>query len=54
MQAISFIAEHKEQIKKLVLDIENLNPATPDNSKAVITRNFIATGLNVEAQIEQT
>jgi|GEM_PF-1739900 len=53
LQVISFLAEHKEQIKKLILDIESLIPATPGNSKALIIRNFIATSLNVEAQIEQ-
>ena len=53
LQVISFIAEHKEQIKKLILDIESLIPATPGNSKALIIRNFIATSLNVETQIEQ-
>ena len=52
LQVISFLAEHKEQIKKLILDIESLIPATPGNSKALIIRNFIATSLNVEAQIE--
>ncbi|MFZ6743492.1 hypothetical protein ACO0LC_09730 [Undibacterium sp. JH2W] len=54
LQVISFLAEHKEQVKKLILDIESLIPATPGNSKALIIRNFIATSLNVEAQIEQT
>ena len=42
LQVISFLAEHKEQIKKLILDIESLIPATPGNSKALIIRNFIA------------
>ncbi|MFZ6733782.1 hypothetical protein ACO0LG_17780 [Undibacterium sp. Ji42W] len=52
LQIISFLAEHKEQIKKLILDIENLIPATPGSSKALIVRNFIATSLSIEAQME--
>ena len=53
LQIIAFLAEHKEQIKKLILDIENLIPTTSGNNKAMIVRNFIATSLGVEAQIEQ-
>ncbi|MFZ6874229.1 hypothetical protein ACO0LF_19400 [Undibacterium sp. Di27W] len=53
LQIIAFLAEHKDQIKKLILDIEGLIPTTPGSSKALIVRNFIATSLNVETQIEQ-
>ncbi|MFZ6681027.1 hypothetical protein [Undibacterium sp. Tian12W] len=53
LQVIAFLAEHKEQIRKLILDIENLIPATAGNNNALIARNFIATGLGIEAQIEQ-
>ncbi len=53
LQIIAFLAEHKEQIKKLILDIENLIPTAPGSNKALIVRNFIATSLCVETQIEQ-
>lgn len=52
LQIISFLAEHKEQVKKMILDIENLIPTTAGNTKAQIVRNFIATSLSVEVQIE--
>lgn len=52
LQIIGFLAEHKEEIKKLILDIENLIPMTAGNTKAQIVRNFIATSLSLEAQIE--
>jgi hypothetical protein len=53
MQIINFLAEHKEDIKKMILNIESLIPDDPGNEKALIVRNFIATSLNIEAQIEQ-
>ncbi|MFZ6653779.1 hypothetical protein [Undibacterium sp. TJN19] len=52
-QIIGFLSEHREQIKKLIVDIESLIPNTPGASKAQLVRNLIATSLGIEAQIEQ-
>ena len=52
-QIIGFLSEHREQIKKLIVDIESLIPNTPGSGKSLLVRNLIATSLGIEAQMEQ-
>jgi hypothetical protein len=50
---INFLSQNKEQVKQLILSIENLVPDAPGSEKAAQVRNFISASLNIEDQFEK-
>lgn len=51
-QVISFLVQHKDQIKQAVTDLEALMPNVGGSAKLQVIKNIVATALNIEAQIE--
>lgn len=53
LQVITFLVEHKEDIKKLVLALESLIGDQPGGTKAAAVKQYIGTALNISEQLEQ-
>ena len=52
LQVVTFFVQNKAQIIQLIQNIEALIPDVPGDTKATQVKNFIATSLGIEAQIE--
>lgn len=53
LQIINFLAQNKDQIRQLIITIQNLIPDAPGSEKSLQVRHFIAASLNLEEHIEQ-
>jgi hypothetical protein len=51
-QVIGFLAEHKADIKKMILAIEALIPEAPGSEKAATVRRFIGSALAMDDKID--
>jgi len=49
---LSFMYDHREDIKKLILQVEGLMGEAPGTSKMAVVRGWIGTAMGIEQQIE--
>ena len=54
MQILAYLIANKDTIRQLVINIEGLIPDAPGQAKAQAVKTFIAAGLGIEAQVEQS
>jgi hypothetical protein len=52
IQIITFLAQHKDDIKAIVLNIEQMMGDMPGNSKAQAVKDFIGQAMAIEGQME--
>jgi hypothetical protein len=52
IQLLTFLVDHKDEIKSIVLQIQTLIPDAPGTEKAAIVKSFISKALGIEATIE--
>ena len=52
-QLIAYLVEHKDEIKTLIKNIQDLIPEAPGGTKAAIIKDTIATALGMEDKIEK-
>lgn len=53
VQALVWLEQNKDTLKDIILKIQSLIPDAPGNQKALAVRTAIASGMGIEAQIEQ-
>jgi hypothetical protein len=51
-QVISFLVQHKDQIRQAVKDLETIMPNVGGNAKLQVIKNIVGIGMGIEAQIE--
>lgn len=53
LQILGYLAANKDAIKQLILSIEGIVGEIAGPDKAAIVKQYVATALSVEAQVEQ-
>ena len=52
LQVLTFLASNREVLKQIVLSIQTLLPDATGSEKASAVKDFIATTMGIESQIE--
>ena len=53
LSVLGFLVQHKDDVKALILQVEQLMGEAAGNEKAQAVKTFIGTALGIEAQLEQ-
>lgn len=53
LQVLVWLEANKDNLKQIIIQIENLIPDAPGNQKAQAVKGAIAAAMGIEAQIEQ-